>query len=99
MDKPNIASHKNSIERFCKKNHICSLALFGSILTSSFGPKSDIDILVQFEKKHIPTFFDLVDMESELGAIIGHKVDLRLPNDLSPYFREEVISKAKTIYS
>ncbi len=82
-----------------QKYHIATLALFGSILTSSFQPsRSDVDFLVQFEKEHIPTFFELVDMEAELETIIGHKVDLKTPNDLSPYFREKVLSQAEIIY-
>lgn len=83
---------------FCQKHHIAFLALFGSILTSQFSPTSDIDVLVKFEKNHIPNFFDLVDMESELTGLMGRPVDLKTPNDLSPYFREEVLSKAKVIY-
>ena len=57
-----------------------------------------MDILVKFEKEHIPTLFDLVDMETELSSIVGRQVDLKTPNDLSPYFREEVLANASAIY-
>lgn len=83
---------------FCKKYHIVCLALFGSILTPRFQPSSDVDILVKFKKKHVPNLFDLVDMESELSSIVGRQVDLKTPNDLSPYFRDEVMMHAKVIY-
>lgn len=83
---------------FCEKHHISSLALFGSILTDHFGPKSDVDFLVIFDPAHIPTLFDLVDMESELSSICGRSVDLRTVKELSPYFREDVISQSKIIY-
>lgn len=96
MAKISIPSEK--IGKFCKKYHIASLALFGSILTSSFNASSDVDVLVRFEEDHIPTLFDLVDMESELSTIVGRQVDLKTPNDLSPYFRDEVLSSAKIIY-
>lgn len=98
MSKPKISLYTKAIEQFCKKYHISSLALFGSILSSHFQATSDVDFLVQFEKKHIPTIFELVDMESELSCIIGHKVDLKTPKDLSPYFRDEVLTQAKIIY-
>ncbi len=90
--------NKKKITAFCRKYHVVSLALFGSILTSRFRASSDVDILVKFKKNHAPNFFDLVDMESELSSIIGRKVDLKTPNDLSPYFRDEVLTKAKIIY-
>lgn len=93
-----IRFQKDKIERFCKKNHIAYLALFGSVLTSKFSSKSDVDILVKFEKKHSPHLFGMVKMESELSDLIGYPVDLKTPNELSPYFRDEVLSKAKIIY-
>lgn len=98
MVKPALPLNKKKIGIFCKKHHIASLALFGSILTSHFSNASDVDMLVKFKKNHIPTFFDLVDMESELSSIVGRQVDLKTPHDLSPYFRNEVLSKAKIIY-
>lgn len=98
MENVNIPIDKRKISRFCKKHHILSLALFGSILSSHFKASSDVDILIKFKKNHIPNFFDLIDIESELSSIIGRQVDLKTPNDLSPYFRSEVISNSKFIY-
>lgn len=74
------------------------MALFGSVLTSNFKKTSDVDILVKFEKKHLPNLFEIVDIEEELSLLIGRSVDLKTPNDLSPYFRDEVIANAKLIY-
>lgn len=93
-----IPLSRDKIGVFCRKHHILTLALFGSILTSHFGPKSDVDILVSFDSEHIPNLFDLIDMEFELSALVGRKVDLKTPNDLSPYFRNEVLSSAKIVY-
>lgn len=98
MSKFPISLPKKKIENFCRKHHIAYLALFGSVLTSNFTKKSDVDILVKFEKKYIPHLFSLMGMESELSAMIGYPVDLKTPNDLSPYFREEVLTKAKILY-
>ena len=74
------------------------MALFGSILTPQFSSKCDVDILVKFKKKHIPSLFDMVDMEEELTSIIGRKVDLKTPECLSIYFRDEVVANAKILY-
>lgn len=98
MRKPPLLINKKKIVAFCQKNHIVSLALFGSILTPHFSPKSDVDILVKFERKHIPSLFDMVDMEEELSVIIGRKVDLKTAEDLSRYFRNEVVAHAKILY-
>ena len=98
MENNELKLNKLKISSFCKRHHIIFLALFGSILTSHFSTASDVDILVKFEKDNFPNLFDLVDMESELSSIVGRQVDLKTPNDLSPYFREEVLSSAKIIY-
>ena len=58
-----------------------------------------MDVLVDFETNHVPGFFKLFDMETELTNIIGgRKVDLRTPEDLSRYFRDEVIAGAEVQY-
>jgi predicted nucleotidyltransferase len=86
------------LAEFCRKHHIKKLSLFGSVLRDDFRPESDIDILVEFEPGHVPGF-GIVDMEKELSQLVGRKVDLRTPKDLSRYFREQVVREAKVYYA
>ncbi len=88
----------DELARFCQRNHIRKLSLFGSILTPHFRPESDIDVLVEFEPEHVPTYFGLVGMEQELAGIFGQKVDLRTPGELSRYFRDQVLAAAVVQY-
>jgi hypothetical protein len=37
-------------------------------------------------------------MESELASVIGRSVDLKTPNDLSLYFRDNVLAQAMVVY-
>lgn len=46
-----IKISKENLITYCNKNHLKKLAFFGSILRDDFNSKSDIDILVEFEKK------------------------------------------------
>ncbi|TFG34617.1 nucleotidyltransferase [Candidatus Thorarchaeota archaeon] len=89
---------KEQLAEFSKRHHIRKLALFGSILREDFGPDSDIDVLIEFEAGHIPGLFDLMKMEEELSNLFGRNVDLRTPQDLSRYFRDEVLEKAEVQY-
>jgi len=99
MPEQNIEIHKEALAQFCQRNRIRKLALFGSVLRDDFGPQSDIDVLVEFEPGHTPSFFKLYDMEEELSSLFGgRKVDLRTPEDLSKYFRDEVVKQAQTQY-
>ena len=74
------------------------MSLFGSALHDELKPGSDVDILVEFDKKHMPGLFDISQMEIELSETIGRKVDLRTQEDLSRYFRDEVVKKAEVHY-
>ena len=89
---------KDQITEFCKRNHIKRLAFFGSVLRDGFRPDSDIDILVIFDKSVPITLFDVAGMEIELSEMIGRKVDLRTPGDLSQYFRDQVVAEAEVQY-
>ena len=94
-----LVLNKEKIADFCERNHIRRLAIFGSALRGDFGPGSDVDVLVDFMPGHTPGFFRLFDMEEELSGLFGdHKVDMRTPQDLSRYFRNEVITKAEVQY-
>jgi predicted nucleotidyltransferase len=99
MSKTAFELPKDKIVEFCKKNHIRRLSLFGSFLYGKFGPDSDIDFLVEFEPDHVPGFIRLAGMEEELSEILRCKVDLRTPQELSRYFRQEVIDSAKVQYA
>jgi predicted nucleotidyltransferase len=95
----NIAISKDEIAAFCGRHHIRRLAIFGSALRDDFGPESDVDVLVDFLPGHVAGFFGLFEMEEELSGLFGgRKVELRTPEDLSQYFRDEVIAKAEVQY-
>jgi predicted nucleotidyltransferase len=89
---------KDKLAEFCKRNHIRRLSLFGSAVSGELRPDSDIDVLVEFEEGKTPGLFSIVRMEMELTETLGRSVDLRTPNDLSRYFRDEVIRTAKLEY-
>lgn len=86
------------MREFCERNYIRRLSLFGSVLTERFRPESDVDVLVEFDPEHIPGLLKLAGMEIELSEKLGRKVDLRTPEDLSRYFRDEVVSSALLQY-
>ena len=87
------------LEEFCRKHHISKLALYGSALKNRLKADSDIDMLVEFDNDHIPGLMDIAGMEIELSEMIGRKVDLRTPDELSRYFTSDVLSKAKVEYA
>lgn|SRR5690554_3964609 len=95
-----VSFQKHKLAQFCSNNKIYRLALFGSALRGELKPDSDIDLLVEFKKGHVPGFFELYRMETELAEMFGgRKIDLRTPAELSRHFREDVISGSEVLYS
>ena len=91
---------QDKIAAFCEKNHIRKLSLFGSVLRDDFSTDSDIDFLVEFKVKKVPGLIGISRMERELSEILGgRKVDLRTAQDLSKYFRDDVLAHAEVQYA
>jgi hypothetical protein len=67
--------------------HLKSIALFGSITRNEATNKSDVDILVEFDK---PIGLDFVLLADELEEILGVKVDLVTTNALKPKMFEYI---------
>lgn len=92
IDSPDLAA-------LCRQHRIRRLALFGSQLKGTARPDSDVDLLVEFFPDARPTLLDMAQIEIELSqAMGGRKVDLRTPQDLSQYFRDEVVRTAQVQY-
>ncbi len=96
--RPQIKIPKVWLEKFCVEHHITKMSLFGSVLSNHFTPASDIDVLVEFDPKHIPGLFSFVKMRDLLSEQFGREIDLRTPEDISKLFRNEVIEQSYLIY-
>lgn len=99
VSKAKIEIPRERIAEFCRKHHIRKLSFFGSVIGEHFTQESDVDVLVEFEPGQVVGLIRLAGMELELSEIIGRKVDMRTPADLSRYFREEVLSAAEVQYA
>ncbi|MGH9397494.1 MAG: nucleotidyltransferase family protein [Terriglobia bacterium] len=94
----NIRFPEDRVREFCRRNHICKLALFGSVLREDFRTDSDVDVLVEFEPGQAVGLLGLARMERELSAALGRSVDLNTAGFLSPYYRVAVMREAEVQY-
>ena len=78
------------------------LALFGSALRDDYGPDSDLDLLVTFTDDSGWGLFDHVQMQQELEALLGHKVDLisrrAVEHSHNWLRRREILNTARVIF-
>jgi len=91
------------IAAFCRRWHIVEMALFGSALRGALRPESDIDLLVTYAPGVRRTLAGQLQMQDEIEAILGRKVDLvnrrALERSRNYIRREEILGSARTIYA
>jgi hypothetical protein len=93
-----IQVDQKRVAAFCRKHHIRKLSFFGSVLRADFRSDSDVDVLVEFEPGHEVGLLRMAGLEIELSSVLGRKVDLRTPAELSRYFRDQVIKLSEVQY-
>ena len=68
------------------------------MLRDDFTPESDVDVLVEFAAGARIGYVGMARMERELEELLGRRVDLRTPNELSRHFRSRVLAEALEEY-
>ena len=86
------------IAAFCRKWRVKELGLFGSVRRDDFRPDSDIDVYVTFEEGHTPGL-TIVDMQEELGLLLGRPVDPGTKRSLEGRVRERVLASSEVIFA
>jgi hypothetical protein len=100
---PRIPIETERIAAFCQKWKIVEFSLFGSVLTDNFHPQSDVDVMVEFAADARWGMWDLYDMEEDLKAIYGRRVDLMTRRSIAKsenyLMRNSILSGARTLYA
>jgi hypothetical protein len=100
MPKKRFAIPQKEIAAFCKRWKISEFSIFGSSLRKDFGPNSDVDVLVTFERKAHISLFDMAQMQIELETLFGRPVDIVEKAGLrNPYRRHEILKTAQVVYA
>mgnify|MGYP001598680491 CR=1 FL=1 len=87
------------LARVCARYQVAELSLFGSAARGTMRPGSDVDLLVVFEEGALVTLFTLVDLQTELSALLGRRVDLVPKDGLKPALKPEVLAEARILYA
>jgi len=91
-------SMKNKLENICLKNDIVYMGIFGSFIRKEQTQKSDIDLIIKYDKSKQKSLLDLIHTENELSKMFKRKVDLLTPDSISPYLRNDILNSMKVIY-
>ncbi|MHB8482962.1 MAG: nucleotidyltransferase family protein [Nitrospiria bacterium] len=76
--------------------HVKELGIFGSFITGKQRTKSDIDMLVIFEKGH-KDFFNYMRLKYCMEDILGRKVDLVMKAAIKPRLKHKILSEVEYV--
>ena len=76
-----------------EKYKIKEIGVFGSYVKGKQRKKSDLDILVEFEK--VPDLFTYIEIEEFISKKLNMKVDLVVKSALKPYIGRIILKEVK----
>ena len=99
--KQSIANKMKMVEPLFQSHKIEKVYLFGSATTDAFSAKSDIDLLISFQKDLDPLEKGELwwSLHDSLRVFFNREIDLITEGSLqNPYFIEEVNNTKQLIY-
>ena len=96
MQTPPLSQHRDKITAVARQNGITYLGLFGSYARGEQNSKSDVDLLVNFNKRY--SLFDLLHVERAFSKVLRAPVDLIPADSLNKYVNPYVQKDLITIY-
>ena len=73
---------------------VSHLALFGSVARGEARPDSDLDFVVDFDRKTFRNYMGLADF---LERLFGRRVDLVIRGSIKPLLRDRVLREARDV--
>lgn len=92
MEREKILSLLKGQKRRLKKFGVRSMSLFGSVARNTARKKSDVDLLVEFDRTI--GLFEFARLKIYLEELLGRKVDLVTPEALRKELRESILQEA-----
>ncbi|HNX29060.1 MAG TPA: nucleotidyltransferase family protein [Syntrophomonadaceae bacterium] len=68
---------------------VSKIGVFGSFARGEATEESDVDILVEFDRR--VDLFHFIELQDRLAEILGRKVDLVTPKALKPLIKDRIL--------
>jgi uncharacterized protein len=87
-----LRQYRADILRLAAKHGAHNVRVFGSVVRGEDTPDSDVDFLVTMEPER--SLFDMGGLLSDLGDLLGRRVDVVEPEGLHWFIRDQVLKEA-----
>jgi predicted nucleotidyltransferase len=93
--------YREQISALCRKHGVSELHAFGSVLREDFGPNSDVDLLVVFQRDACTNaFHQFFGFKEDVEALLKRRVDLVCYNAIrNPVFKRAVDQSREPVYA
>jgi predicted nucleotidyltransferase len=82
---------KAKIRPILLAHQVVRASVFGSVVHGDATPESDLDLLVDFGQTR-KSLFDIHDLQDDLQATLGRKVDLVLFDFIKPRLKKRILA-------
>jgi len=90
--------YNEQINNLCRQYNVNRLFAFGSVLTDRFNEKSDVDLIVDFDKQAVKDhFLNYFDFKYSLENVFKRDVDLIEEQPIRNSYLRKNIENSKTL--
>ena len=92
--------YSEQISNLCRQYNVKKLFAFGSVLTDKFSEKSDVDLIVDFDKQAVKDhFLHFFDFKYSMENVLKRDVDLLEEQPIrNTYLRKNIENSKILIY-
>jgi uncharacterized protein len=90
-----LAAHRAELRELVHRYDVKHPRVFGSVLTGTDDEESDFDLLV--DATDTTSLFTLGGLEEEAQELLGVRVHISTPGNLSPKYRQSVIEEVEDL--
>lgn len=90
-----LAANRDQILALARAHGARNVRVFGSVARGTDRESSDLDLLVDADAT--VTLFSLAGLELALAQLLGVRVEVRTPAEISRYIRDRVLAEARPL--
>jgi hypothetical protein len=85
-----LKEHKGEV---MQKYRVREIGIFGSFVRGEQKRRSDVDILVEFDRRNIPGLLKLIEMELYLEKLLRKRVDVVIKSGIRPELKRGILKE------